>query len=42
MKEERVDGRQRKVLVESVDKAAPPAFVLADAVNGRGKAAAVA
>jgi very-short-patch-repair endonuclease len=36
------NGRQRKVLVESVEKAAPPAFVPADTVNGRGKAAAVA
>jgi hypothetical protein len=36
------NGRQRKVLVETVEKAVPPAFVPADAVNGRGKAAAVA
>jgi len=36
------NGRQRKVLIESVDKGAPLTSVLADAANGLGGAAAVA
>jgi hypothetical protein len=34
--------RQRKVLIESVEKAAHPASVSADAANGLGGSAAVA
>jgi hypothetical protein len=36
------NGRQRKVLIESVEKGAPLASVSADAANGVGNAAAVA
>ena len=36
------NGRQRKVLIESVEKGATPTSISADAANGVGNAAAVA
>ena len=36
------NGRQRKVLIESVEKGAPLTSISADAANGLGSAAAVA